>query len=117
MSIKQHYETAYRNIEAEKERAIATAKEKTTREVIIPKNVEFDNYKNNAINALTTELNEKIANLQKDFNEQKTSIIEATEKKKSDFASCTLNAEIAVVSQKYDSAINELKAAMSKMED
>ena len=117
MSIKQHYETALKSIESEMERAIAIAKERVTRERIVPNNAEIDNSRAAAINAITTKLNQDIAKLQENFNAEKQAIVEASEKKKAEFAANTIATETSIVSAQYTAAMNELKNAISKIQE
>lgn len=117
MSIKQHFENALKNIEADKERAIATAREKVTREKIIPNNSELDRLRAEAINARTAQLNQDIAKLQETFASERQAIIEASEKKKTDFANQVISVEIAVVEQEYNNAITVLKKQISEIKE
>lgn len=117
MSIKQHYQTARQNITAEKERAISVEKDRVTKEQIIPNNAEVDKFKAEAINALTTKLNQDIANLQNNFNAEKASIIEASEKKKSAFAEQAISTAVSLVSLEYDKAISDLDKRIGEIKD
>lgn len=117
MSIRQHFETALRGAEQERERAIAMAKERAMREKVIPYNAEIDNARTDAINAITANLNKEIANLQEKFNLEKQSIIEASEKKKSDFATTTIEAEASIVAVQYDTAIKSLNKLISETKE
>lgn len=109
MSIKQHLENALRSIETDKDRAIATAKEKCTREKIIPHNADVDRSLNEATNALTAKLNQDIAKLQETFNAEKQAMIEASNKKKTEYASQIIATETSIVAMEYDKAVAELR--------
>ena len=108
---------ALKSAEAEKDRAVATAKEKATREKVIPFNAEVDEKLKGAINALTTELNAKIKEMQETFSKEKDELAAQGEKKKSENASAIIATEIAIVSAQYDEAINDLKKQIAKYED
>lgn len=117
MSIKQHFQAALQNISAEKERAIAMEREKVMREQVTPKNAEIEHSKNDAINALTTKLNQDIASLQQAFNDEKNRYIEASEKKKSEFMSQAIATATAVITLEYDKAIATLEKQISEIKD
>lgn len=117
MSIKQHYLNAKQAMTAEKERAIAIERERVTKEQIIPKNAELDQAKNSAINALTEKLNQDIANIQQRFSTEKATILDATEKKKADFANEAISTAISIVSLEYDREITALDKRISELKD
>ena len=117
MAIKQILENALKTIEGEKERAIATAREKATRESVIPNNAKVDSAKTAAIAELNEKLNQKIAALQNEFNASKQQIVEASEKSKSDFATATLETAASMVSLHYDKAITDLKKQISEIKE
>jgi hypothetical protein len=117
MAIKQYFETALRGIEQERERAISVAREKAMREKIVPNNATIDASRTEAINALTANLNKEISALQEKFNIEKQAIIEASEKKKSEFATATMETEASIVSVQYDAAINALKKQISEIKE
>ena len=108
MSIKQHIESAIKNIEAEREREISALRDRVMRDKIVPNNTEIERHKNDAINSLTTKLNESIAELQRQYTTEKTAIIEASEKKKSEFAQTIIQTETSVVRLEYDNKIKQL---------
>ena len=115
MAIKQILETCLASVEQEKNKAIATAKEKATREKVIPNNQAIDAARTEAINALTTKFNEEMARRQEAFNVEKASIFEASEKKKSEFAEATLEAESSLVSMEYDKHIEKIKKQIAEI--
>lgn len=117
MSIRQHFETALNGIQAEKERAISASRERVTREKIIPNNNAVDTKRNDAINELTQRHNQEIAKMQEAFNAEKQSIIAASEKSKSDFATAAIESEAALVSVAYDNAIHALKKQLSEIKE
>lgn len=108
MSIKQHIENAIKNIEAEREREIAVVKDRVTRDKIVPNNAEIERHKTDAINALTQKLNENISQLQQQYAADKNAIVEASEKKKSEFAQTVIQTETSVVRLEYDNKIKQL---------
>lgn len=117
MVIKQYLEQAIRGIESEKERAINVAKEKVTREKVIPYNNEINISRDNAIKELTETLNKNIADLQQKYAIDKQALIDIGEKKKTEFANSVIEAEISVVSLTCDQAISELKAQIEKIKE
>ena len=78
--INQILEQTVSQLEAQKSRDIATAKERVTREKIIPYNNDINKSRDNAIAELQSKLNEQIASLQKKFNEDKQARSPITQK-------------------------------------
>lgn len=117
MSIKQHFQSALQNIIAEKDRAISIEKDRVNREQIAPKNAEIEQAKTEAINALTSKLNQDISSLQQQFNAEKTRYIEASEKKKTEFAEQAIATATAIVTVEYDKAIAYLEKQISEIKD
>jgi hypothetical protein len=115
--IKSHIEEAVRRIEAEKNQAIASAKERVTREKVLPYNAEVDRMMAEAIAAKQNTMNGAIKSLQEDFAEEKRSIIEAAEKNKADNANCVINAEVSLVSAEYDRNIEKLKKQIEDLKE
>lgn len=117
MSIKQHFQTARQNIVVEKERAISAEKDRVMREQVTPKIAEIETSKNEAINALTTKLNQDIASIQQAFNVEKARYIEASEKKKAEFTEQAISTATAIVAVEYDKAIANLDKQISEIRD
>lgn len=109
MSIKQHLQNALAGIKADKERAIATAKEKTMRENIVPKHNELNKARDEAIAKITETHNSKIAEMQDRFNADKQEFINATEKKKAELTNSMIECAVATVNVEYDKAIATLE--------
>jgi hypothetical protein len=117
MSIKQHLQTALNGIKADKERAIATAKEKAMRETIIPQHNEINKARDDAISAITSQHNAQMQELQDKFSKHKQELIEAAENKKSDVTASVTNCATAEASIAYDKTINSLEEQISKIQE
>jgi F0F1-type ATP synthase membrane subunit b/b' len=107
--LKTIIQEAIKRAQAEKERQIATARERVTREKIAPFNQDIDNSLREAVAELQLAHNEKIANMQKVFEQEKTALYDAAAQKKADFAATTIDTEIAVVTVKSDAVISNLR--------
>ncbi len=107
--IKQILERAIADIEAQKAREVSAIKERVMREKIVPYNNEINQSRDKAISELNTQLNSNIAELQKKFSDSKQSLIDAGEKKKTDFAEVTIATETAIVAESYDKSISKLR--------
>lgn len=117
MSIKAHLQTAKQALEAEKQREFAVAKEKATREKIVPYNQEIDKKREEAIAVLQKQHNANIVAEQERFANEKQALIDAGEKKKADNASLVIATETSVVTIKYDKAIAKINAQIEELED
>lgn len=117
MALKQHIEEALKKCEFDKERSISLAKEKATRESVIPYNVECDKLRDAAIAKLTSELNENIAALQKAHADKKQAIIDANEQKKNSNAEVVLAAAVASEAEKYDKIIESLRGILESAKE
>lgn len=115
--VRQHYENAIKNIQAEKERAIAQAKDRVTREKILPHNAEVNQDRDKALAELSSQLNADIAKLQEKFNIEKQALIDVGEKNKTDFANAAIETEVALVSMACDQAISDLQTLISKLKE
>ena len=111
--IRQILEQTITSLENQKARDIATAKERVTREKIVPYNNEINQSRDKAISELQGTLNAQISSLQKKFGEDKQALIDAGEKKKTDFAEVTISTEVALVSEECDKAINKIKSLIN----
>lgn len=107
--IRQFIEEAVRKIEVEKERQCVAAKERVTREKILPYNAEIDKARDEAVAQKQRALNENIVALQETFAKEKQAIAEAAEKKKHDNAEAILASEITSVTVEYEKHIAKLK--------
>ena len=117
MAIKQHLEVALQSITSEMERAIATAKDKAIREKVAPNNAEIDRSRTEALNARTARLNEDIAKLQAEFNAERQAMMEASEKKKSDFATQVIETETSIVKAEYEAHLNALRKQIAQLDE
>ena len=112
--INQILERAIAELETQKSRDVSAIKERTMREKIVPYNNEINQSRDKAIAELNAQLNSNIADIQKKFAESKQALIDAGEKKKSDFAEVTIATETAIVVEKYDKSISELKKMINQ---
>lgn len=117
MTMKSIFEEAIKKLELERDRKAAEVKEKVTRESIVPFNAEIDRAREKAIAELQSSLNSSIASLQAQFAEQKSSIIAAGEKKKSDNASAVITSATYSVTIEYDKAISALRKQMEEINE
>jgi hypothetical protein len=115
--IKTHLEEAVRKIELDKERAVAQAKERVTREQIVPFNAEIDKARDAAISQKQNSLNEQIKAHQETFAQERQSFIEAAEKKKNDNANAVLATEVAIVTAEYDRHLAKLRAQIDDVKE
>lgn len=115
MSIKVILEQAKKNLEIEKDREIATVKDRVTRERILPFNQDIDNAREKAIQELQSKLNSDIIARQEKFAKEKQALIEAGEKKKKDNAEMVYATETSTVALAYDTAIRECEEKIAKL--
>lgn len=115
--IREHLEGAIRNIEAEKARALATCKERITREKIIPFNAEIDKSREMAIAELTNTLNAEIAALQQKFAQDKQKLVEAGEHKKAEHANTVVSTETSILAVTYDTALAQLRKQIEEIKE
>jgi metal-dependent hydrolase (beta-lactamase superfamily II) len=117
MSIKSNYEQIIKNLEAEREREVASIKDKVMREKIVPFNQEMDIARDKAVAEKQQELNNDVAAMQEKFTKEKQEIFAAAEKKKADNAASVLATETYVVTGKYDKEISNLKERVANLEE
>jgi hypothetical protein len=115
--VRKHYEYAIAQIQSEKDKAIAQARETATREKVIPHNNEVNASRDKAIAELNAKLNEDIAALQQKFASERQSLIEMGEKNKTDYANSVIASEVAMVTVTYDQAINDLTNLLNKIKE
>lgn len=116
-NIKTYLEEAVRKIESDKQRAVASIKEKVTREQIIPFNAEIDKSRDAAIAQRQAELNATIATQQEAFAKERQAYIDAAEKKKAENSMAVITSETAVVSAEYDRHIAKLNAQIQEIKE
>lgn len=107
--VNTYIEQAIHGIEAEREQKIAEIKATIMRDKIAPKNAEIDNARDLALQELQTKLNSDIAALQEKFATERQTIIDASEKQKTDNANALINAEMASITVEHDEKIAALK--------
>lgn len=115
--IKNFLMQAKTSIENEKQNAINTAKDKITREQIVPHNQEIDKARDAAIAELTTAYNAKVKALQDELTANKQTLIEKGETEKKNFANTSIEVETLKVSQQYDAAIEKLTEQIEEIEE
>lgn len=115
--MKQYIEQAIKSIEAEREQKTAQMKDKIMREKIAPFNAEVDSYRAKALTEVDNELNTKIADLKKEYEEKKKQLIALGEEKKKTNAESVLASELAVLTIDYDKAITKLKSQLSDISE
>ena len=116
-TIKTYLEETLRKIESDKARAIASVKEKVTRELIIPFNAEIDKSRDAAIAQKQAEMNSNIASLQENFAKERQAYIEAAEKKKQENCTAVIATETAVITAEYDKHIAKLVAQIKEIKE
>ena len=114
MSIKQHAENALKNMQAERDRELAIARERVTREKIVPNNQEVDSAMAKAMEEITKQRDEAISQVQAQFSDNRTALIEEAARQKNTFAERVMAEETAVINAKYDSAEADLAAIIEK---
>lgn len=108
MLINNYIQTAINQIQSQKNTEIEKARQKAQTEKIIPFNNEIETSKQKAISELTQQYNEKVSQLQKELEAQKKEICDASEKKKSDFASMTLLTAETEIEVEYQKVLSDL---------
>ena len=114
--IKAVLEQAVKSIEAEKAQQLANAKERVTREKIVPFNTEIDSARAKALAEVDTELTQKVSALRSEYEEKKKELIRLGEEKKKQNADAVLANELSVISIDYDDAIAKLNDQISKID-
>lgn len=107
--VNTYIEQAIHGIEAEREQRIAEIKAVIMQEKVAPKNIEIDQKRDNALQALQTKLNADVSALQEKFAAERQAIIDASEKQKTDNTNALINAETASIVYEYNTKIAELK--------
>lgn len=115
--VRQHFENTIQQLKNDKERQIAVVRERVTREIVIPHHNEINASRDKAIQELTAQLQADIQKLQEKFAIEKQALIDVGEKNKKDFAEATIATETAVISGKYDKAISDVEALISKLKE
>jgi RNA polymerase-binding transcription factor DksA len=131
MSIKEQlintYKTQLAQIEQLKERECALIKEKVFREKALAFNSEIDTVRNEHLTKLTEKFNEdknfakkefdeKMAQIQKRFEDDKQTIIETSEKRKTDYFASVLQNETYCITSECDKQIAKIKNNISDLE-
>lgn len=117
MALKQYIEDAIRKCETEKATAVNAAKEKATRETIVPFNTESDRIRDAAIAKHLSEMNDAISSVQSQFAQKKQEINDANENKKRSNAEAVLAAATASVAATYDATIAKLRTILDSVKE
>lgn len=117
MAIKVYLEETIKRLQVERDRAVATVKEKVTREQIVPFNIEIDKARDSAIAQRNEELNAEIKARQEAFSVERQSFIESAEKKKNEHAQAVIETETAIVVAEYDKHIKRLTEQLSEVSE
>lgn len=104
--MKSYIEQAIRGLESEKNTQANIVKERAMREIIIPKNQELDKARADAL-----------AEIQAKCDEEKQSIIKASEAKKKEFEQTVIETETASVNAKYNKVIDSLKKQLADIKE
>ena len=112
--IKNIYENAIAQLEADQKRECEVAKQKAMQEKIIPYNAEVDASLRDAIAALQNQHNAKIMELQQAFEAEKKAMVDAAAKRKSDFSESTLASAVCMIERDTKKAIDHLRQFIDK---
>jgi hypothetical protein len=111
---KQVIDEAIAKIEATRQRDIEVAKQKAMQEQVIPFNRDIDNALREAIAELQTQHNAKIAQMQKDIEAEKQTLVEAANNKKSAYAETAISTAVLAINAEADTAIAKLRELVGK---
>ena len=117
MAIKDIIMSSINSVNIEKGRAIDSAKQKATQEVVIPHNVEIDKQLNEAIAELTANYNKEVAEKKQKYEQEKQAMYDMAAHNKTNFQNATLNAVQQEVSALYDGTLAELEDILKKHEE
>lgn len=112
--IKQILNETVVKIEAQRQRDVEVEKQRAMREEIVPFNAEIDDALKNAVAEKSAQLSQSIAAFQAKFEEEKKALVEAAEKKKSEFMTTRIDAAVAIASVKYDDVLKNIKKYIDK---
>lgn len=112
--IKNIYENAIAQLEADKNRECEIARQKAMQEKVVPYNAEVDASLRDAIAALQNQHNTKVMELQHAFEAEKKAMVEAAAKRKSDFAESTMASATSLIEHETKKAIDHLKTFIDK---
>lgn len=111
---KQIFDDAIARIEATRQRNIDVAKQKAMQEQVIPFNRDIDNALREAITELQNQHNAKIAQMQKDIEAEKQTLVEAANKKKAAYAETAISTAVVAINAEADTAIAKLRELVGK---
>lgn len=115
--IKAYLLSTQRSIETEKNRLVQQAKEKATREQVVPHNQEVDGLRDKALNELTAKYNENIKALQDAYSLDRQNIINKAEANKADFAKSALETATSLVVLECDQTIAKLQKLIEEVKE
>lgn len=113
--IKEQIQQTINALQQEKLAALRNAEASIVNEKIAPYNAEADALKDKAIEQLTEQYNAAVVELKNNYAANRDAIIVANNKKKEDNKTAVIAAETASIRVKYDNAIAELEAYISKL--
>lgn len=108
------YENSIAQIEATRQRAVETEKQRVMQEKIAPFSRDIDVSLRDAISELQSQHNAKIAQMQQAFEAEKNALCEAANKKKEAYAETELASAISVINANADAAISHFKKFIVK---
>lgn len=115
--IKAYIEQAIKNIELDKDKAIAPAKDRLVREKIAPHNAEVDRLRTKALLELDGEMNLELSEIRKKYEAKKQELIVLGETDKKAFAENVFANELAPLTAEYDSAIAKLTSQIAEINE
>lgn len=127
MDILQILEQAKAQIKAEEQRQVEIIRQQVVQE-IAPKNQEIEQLKAEAINTLTVDYsntrntiieqqNKQLAVLQEKFENDKKSVYENAEKKKTEMFNCALASATYEITRDCEKAISKLDAQIKEIKE
>lgn len=115
MDIKSILQSTIAQIKASEEREVQTVKDRVMREKIIPYNQELDQARQKAEQELLQQHNARVQASQEQFAKEKELLLQAGEKKKTNFANATLATETYEITSKAEKAISKLTAQIEEI--
>lgn len=109
MMIKDIYENAIRQIEADRARNMEVVRQNVLRDKVAPFNADIDARLREALAELQEKHNANIAQLQRAFETEAREMTDAANKKKQEFLETAVSTETAAINAEADNAIKHLK--------
>jgi Tfp pilus assembly major pilin PilA len=105
---RQVYEAAIAQIENSRQREIELVKQKVMQEQVVPFCRDIDVALRDAIGELQSAHNQRIAQIQKEFEAEKVALADSANKRKESFTETTIATAVASINADADRAINNL---------